>query len=104
MDEGISDPEGVDPHLEAKLHIDAWKGLEQADLMPLVRLLRSGFVLNEHLGLDIADAIEGKSADCRITARKPRAGRPAADVEATYLRNGKIAAFVAERSGRSASW
>ena len=102
MDEGGPESEQADSHLEAQLHIDAWEGLARADLLPLVRLFRSGFVLNEYLARDIADAIEGTSADCRITARMSRAGRPGNDREATALRNGKIAAFVAERSGRSA--
>lgn len=95
---GVSD----DPELEAQLHIDAWRGLERADLAPLVRLLRSEFVLNEYIALDIADAIEGKNPDCRITAKKVRAGRPSADREVASLRDGKIALFVAERTERSA--
>lgn len=96
MCEKESGDAGVDPEREATLHIRAWNGLEDGNLAPLAELLRSGFALNEQLALNLADAIEGKSPLCRITAQRARSGRPRSRDQTA--RNSAIAFFVAVRT------
>lgn len=90
-----------DPEREAQLHIEALRGLENADLKPLAELLRSGFELNEFLAIDIANAIEGKHSKCRISAKKSRRGRPSANASKYSSKDLEIAVFVHQRKQAS---
>lgn len=87
------------PEREAELHIAAVEGIERADLTPLVELLRSEFQLNEFIGLDIADAIEGKHSSCKILAKHARRGKPSGDLQLKQRRDAQILAFIEARNG-----
>lgn len=82
------------PDREAELHRKAWKGLLSADLAPLAVLLRSEFVIETTLRSAIADAIEGKSAACRIEGKRTAKGKPIEDPWVSGWRDLRIDAFV----------
>lgn len=87
-----------DPDREADLHTEAWRGLQSAKLAPLAALLRSKCDLEPTLRSAIADAIEGRSAACRIEARRLAKGKPIDDPWASGWRDLRIEAFVRTNS------
>ena len=83
-----------DPDLEAELHSKAWRGLQSANLGPLAALLRSEFEIEATLRFAIADAIDGKSAACRIEGKHLTQGKPIDDPWASGWRDLRIEAFA----------
>lgn len=87
------------PAHEAELLIEAFEGLEGANLEPLSRLLRSDFDIQHTLREALADAIDGTSIHLRIEARRAQSGRPV-DRDRLRERDGVIAGFVASSKRR----
>lgn len=87
-----------DPDREAELHGKSWRGLRSADLAPLATLLRSEFEIEATLRSAVADAIEGKSAACRIEGKRMAKGKPIEDSWVTDWRDLRLDAFVREKS------
>lgn len=87
-----------DPDLEAELHISVVNGLANADLAPLVKLLRSELEIPEVLRGIVADAIEGMSPACKIVARRKSPGKPVKEGVSAIAKSGLIAAFFESRN------
>jgi hypothetical protein len=95
----MQDEDDRDQIEEVDLNVDFWEGFNRADLAPLARLLRSEYELDHNLRRALADAIEGKSTQCRITSRRGRRGRPAGDVVGEVGDQMRVGGFVEERVG-----